>query len=351
MKEDYLCFVINALLVLTLLGQTMLRSIYRANNIRKVLLWRGVFKWILLPLLRRHLQPRTSRSLDRCRTAHSGFSEPTIAYFSENHLEKCYPQTTLLPLFMPIGVIQRCRNYNKFGREKLIVFDEADYYGSKYYAVLMGVLDSTGVNKPYLIDIQVSDASPKNTVQETIIKGMRKVNKVQQFPKFKLLLTDGAIYNKAAAGTLKVLYPDLTQVTSYSQMVARLSAKIAETEKVCIRWWRMWRKYSKNATGDNLNGANLKVNAVHFQCQYWDVGEHGCRLFLNIWALVKFEKFPRKNSTIWLSCSSKSVRSYATAKGSRDCWIHCLFILLSHLSKFRKLKTLPSYRPWNSSTP
>ena len=121
--------------------------------------------------------------------------------------------------------------------------------------------------------------------------------------------------------------------------------------KKCVFVGEEWRKYSKNATWDNLNGANLKVNAVHFQCQYWHVGEHGCRLFLNIWALVKFEKFPRKNSTIWLSCSSKSVRSYATAKGSRDCWIHCLFILLSHLSKFRKLKTLPSYRPWNSSTP
>ena len=54
---------------------------------------------------------------------------------------------------------------------------------------------------------------------------------MQQFRKFKLLLTDGACYNKAVAGTIKTLYPDLIHVTCYTHMVARLSAKIVETEK------------------------------------------------------------------------------------------------------------------------
>ena len=112
-----------------------------------------------------------------------------------------------------------------------IVFDEAEYNGDQFFGVLLGILDSTQTQVPFLIDIMTEDFSPNQTsVQQSINCSLTKLGLVNNFQDFCLFLSDGTSYNSAAARALQMLYPKLIPCTCYTHMLARLCAKIVERE-------------------------------------------------------------------------------------------------------------------------
>ncbi len=79
-----------------------------------------------------------------------------------------------------------------------VVFDEADYQGTKYYAFLLGKLDNQKTHQPHLVEITNESCSPNSVlVVQKLMKILSKLQLLQQdtdYQRFCLLITDAASY-------------------------------------------------------------------------------------------------------------------------------------------------------------
>ena len=112
-----------------------------------------------------------------------------------------------------------------------VIYDETQYQGKKYNAILIGVFKGIQVNQTYFSDIVISSMSLNHEfVQELLVSSLTKMGLVSKIKKFRLLLTDGVAYNVTARNNLKKIYTKLIHITCYTHMITRISSKMVNTE-------------------------------------------------------------------------------------------------------------------------
>ena len=131
---------------------------------------------------------------------------PSVSQLYTKYADTVYAekQSTLLHL------VKSFRSY-------YVMFDEADYNGEKYYALLIGNLNAEGAHQPYLIELSREMKTPDAVaVQQKVIQLLSKVGLLTSedaFNKFRLFLTDGASYCTSAGREIKKTFPFLSPPT------------------------------------------------------------------------------------------------------------------------------------------
>ena len=104
-----------------------------------------------------------------------------------------------------------------------LVVDESDVSGQKYVNVLVDLVAKPGVT--YLVDCLPINSSPNTAMICTVIDDSLKILNVNR-ENFLLLISDAARYMVSAANTMKMLYPNLHNITCITHMLHNCALKI-----------------------------------------------------------------------------------------------------------------------------
>lgn len=129
----------------------------------------------------------------------------------------------------------------------LIVDETTDCMGRAMCAILVGPLDGTFLERPYLIDLADIKSTNNQSVQQFVNSALFKFfGDDLKYDDFWLFLTDAAAYCLKAGTGLKALFPNLMHCTCLCHALNRVAEKvryefpkvdklIAETKKIFVK--------------------------------------------------------------------------------------------------------------------